>query len=162
MYDSQKAHYIVVTGILVKEGKFLITKRSTKEKAFPGMWTVPGGKLNLDDYSKREKDTSDHWYNIFEDLLRREVLEEVGLEIKNIGYLTSIAYIRSDNIPTLIVSFFAEPEEGEIILCSDLIDYAWVDLKTAKSYHLIEGIYEELEMLHDYLQKGEINKWRIK
>jgi len=27
-YDKNKAHYIVVTGIIIKDGKFLITKRS--------------------------------------------------------------------------------------------------------------------------------------
>ena len=84
MYDSQKAHYVVVTVIVVKDGKFLITKRSPKEKAFPNQWTVPGGKLLMNDYVKRTKDTSAHWYNIFEDLSKREVVEEVGLSIKNI------------------------------------------------------------------------------
>jgi 8-oxo-dGTP diphosphatase len=163
MYDPQKAHYIVVTGILIKEGKFLITKRAPTEKAFPNQWTVPGGKLELDDYTKRSKDTSQHWYNIFENLLRREVMEEVGLKIKNIRYLTSLAYIRSDNIPTIIVSLFADPEgDEEIKLCSDLTEYAWVNLEEAKNYELIEGIYEELEML-DRLLKGElVGSWEKK
>src|SRR3989344_3616603 len=73
MYDSQKAHYLVVTGILIKDNKFLITKRAPTEKAFPNQWTVPGGKLELDDYAKRPKDTSAHWYNVFEDLLKRKI-----------------------------------------------------------------------------------------
>ena len=83
MYDPKKAHYIVVTGIIIKDGKFLITKRSPTEKAFPNQWTVPGGKLELNDYTKRPKDTSAHWYNIFEDVLKREVTEETGLQIKS-------------------------------------------------------------------------------
>jgi len=49
MYDPQKAHYLVVTGILIKDNKFLITKRAPTEKAFPNQWTVPGGKLELDE-----------------------------------------------------------------------------------------------------------------
>lgn len=159
MYDPKKAHYIVVTGIIVKNGKFLITKRASTEKAFPNKWTVPGGKLELDDYAKRPKDTSDHWYNVFEDVLKREVKEEVGLIPKNIRYLTSIAYIRSDNIPTIIVSLFADCEEGEVKLCPELTDYAWVDIDEAKNYDLIEGIYEELEMLDKHLKGGEMGTW---
>ena len=31
--------------IIVKDGKYLIAKRADYEKAFPGLWTVPGGKL---------------------------------------------------------------------------------------------------------------------
>ncbi|HLC73814.1 MAG TPA: NUDIX domain-containing protein [Candidatus Nanoarchaeia archaeon] len=160
MFDNNKAHYIVVTGIIIKDGKYLITKRSGEEKAFPNLWTVPGGKLELKDYSTREKDTSAHWYNIFEDLLRREVLEETSLKVKNIRYLTSLAYIRPDGIPTIIVSLFADYHEGDVILCDALTEYAWVSLEESKNYELIEGIYEELEMLDKYLIGENLGEWK--
>jgi len=162
MYDSNKAHYIVVTGIIVKDGKFLITKRAMHEKAFPGQWTVPGGKLRLDDYKSRPKDTKSHWYNIAENLLRREVLEETRLKIKNIRYLTSLAYERLDNIPTLIISLYADYDSNEIKLCPDLTEHAWVTLEEAKNYELIEGIYEELEMLDKVLKGKEAGEWKKK
>ncbi|MBN2095575.1 MAG: NUDIX domain-containing protein [Candidatus Aenigmarchaeota archaeon] len=162
MYDPKKAHYISATAIVVRDGKFLIAKRSPSEKAFPGKWTVPGGKLETSDYLNRSRDTSEHWYNIFEKLVEREVLEEVGLKIKNLNYLTSMAYIRPDGIPTIIVSFFADYCTGEVRLCSDLTKHAWVTLEEAKDYDLIEGIYEELEML-DKILKGEgPGKWQKK
>ena len=160
MYDKNLLHYVVVTGILVKDGKFLITKRADWEKAFPGKWTVPGGKLEVLDYVLKEKDTSSHWYNIFEGLLKREVREEVGLEIKNIGYVTSMVYIRNDKIPTIIVSLWAEPVGEQINLCQALTEYQWVDLEEAKNYDLIEGIYEELEILDVQIKKGRIGEWK--
>jgi 8-oxo-dGTP diphosphatase len=161
MYDKNKLHYVVVTGILVDdEGKFLITKRADWEKAFPGKWTVPGGKLEVLDYALREKDTKSQWYNVLEDLLRREIKEEVNLEIKNIGYITSLVYIRPDGIPCLIISLFCEPESGEIALCSALTEYAWVNLEEAKNYDLIEGIYDELEILDRFLKSGEVMCWK--
>jgi len=162
MYDPKKAHYLVVTGIIIKDGKFLITKRAPTEKAFPSQWTVPGGKLELDDYAKRPKDTSAHWYNVFEDVLKREVTEEVGLTIKNIRCLTSLSYIRSDNIPTIIVSLFADYYKGEVKLCPALTEHSWVTFKEAKNYDLIEGIYEELEMLDRLLKGEEVGAWRKK
>ncbi len=162
LMDKNLLHYVVVTGILLnKEGKFLITKRAQWEKAFPGRWTVPGGKLEVLDYALRKKDTPHHWYNIFENLLRREIKEEVGVGIKNIGYVTSMVYIREDNIPCLIVSLYAEltDEEFSIIkLCPALTDFAWVSLEEAKNYDLIEGIYEELEILNKKLMNGEMNE----
>ena len=162
MVDRNLLHYIVVTGILVKDGKFLITKRADWEKAFPGRWTVPGGKLEVLDYVLREKDTDSHWYNIFEDLLRRETQEEVGLEIKNINYVTSLVYIRPDKIPCMIVSLYAEPknETDNIKLCNALTEFAWVNLEEAKNYDLIEGIYEELEILDKKLKTGEALEWK--
>lgn len=153
MVDRNLLHYVVVTGILVNNrGKYLITKRADWEKAFPGKWTVPGGKLEVLDYVLREKDTSEHWYNVFEDLLKRETKEEVGLEIKNIGYVTSMVYIRSDKIPCLIVSLYAKPIGDKVQLCSALTDFSWVNLSEAKNHDLIDGIYEELEILDKKLK----------
>jgi 8-oxo-dGTP pyrophosphatase MutT (NUDIX family) len=160
MYDSNKAHYISVTGVIIKDGKFLITKRAPTEKGFPNKWTVPGGKLEMKDYMNRPKDTSSHWYNVFESILRREVMEETSLKVKNIGYLTSIAFIREDKIPTIIVSLFADYDSGEVRLCPALTEYAWVNLVEAKKYDLIEGIYEELEMMNNLLKGNSLKEWQ--
>ena len=153
----EKAHYVVATCIIINsEGKYLITKRSDKEKAVPGLWTVPGGKLEKEDYLNKPKDTKDHWYNVAENLVVREVKEETNLDIKNIDYLTSLTFIRPDGIPTLIISLYADLdcEESNIQLDEDHTDYKWISLEEAKNYELIEGIYEELEML-DRKLKGE-------
>lgn len=153
--DKNLMHYVVVTGILVNsEGKYLITKRADFEKAFPNKWTVPGGKLEVLDYVLREKDTSSHWYNVLEELLKKECMEEVGLEIEDIGYVTSMVYTRSDKFPCLIISLYATPRTEEVKLCDALTEYAWVDLKEAKEYDLIEGLYEEIEILDKHLKKG--------
>ena len=158
-YDKNQVHYVTATVILVKDGKFLIAKRADWEKAFPGKWTVPGGKLEVLDYALREKDTSSHWYNVLENLSKKEVLEEVGLEIKNIEYITSLVYIRSDNIPSLIISLWAESVNENVRLCPALIEYKWVSLEEAKNYDLIEGIYEELEILDKKLKTGKMDEW---
>ena len=161
MYDKNQVHYVTATVILVnKEGKFLIAKRADWEKAFPGKWTVPGGKLEVLDYALKNKDTSAHWYNVLEELCKKEVMEEVGLEIKNIEYITSLVYIRSDGIPSLIISLWAEPVGEDIRLCNALTDYKWVSLEEVKNYDLIEGIYEELEMLNKKLKTGSMEEWK--
>ena len=160
MYDPKKAHYVLATAIIVKDGKYLIVKRSEKEKMFPNMWTVPGGKLHTDDYSKRPKDTKFYWYNVLEHGLRREVMEEVNLSIKKIKYLTSLASIYPNGIPNIVISMFAEYDSGEIKLSEELTEYAWVTLEEAKNYDLIEGIYEELEMLDRLLKGEEVFEWK--
>ena len=155
MVDKNQMHYIAVTAILVKDGKYLVAKRADWEKAFPSRWTVPGGKLEVLDYALREKDTPHHWYNVFENCAKRECEEEVGLSIKNIGYVTSMVYIRPDGIPCTIVSLYAEPDGEEVKLCSALTEFKWVDIEEAKEVDLIEGIYDELKILDDFLGKGE-------
>lgn len=159
-YNRNNTHYIAVTGILFKENKYLIVKRADFEKAFPNKWTVPGGKLEVLDYALRERDTKFHWYNVLENNLRKEVMEEVGIEIKNIGYITSMVYVRDDFIPCLVISFFAEPVDNNIILCKALTEYKWINLEEAKDYDLIEGIYEELKILDEFLKSGKVIEWK--
>ncbi len=81
--ENKYLHEVVMTAIVIKDGKYLITRRSAGKKRFPSMWTVPGGKLETDDYINLPKDTKDYWYNVLEQVLKREVREEVGLEITN-------------------------------------------------------------------------------
>ncbi len=143
---KDKAHYIAVTGIVCKEDKFLICKRSFKEKIFPGKWCVPGGKLQQSDFVNKEKNTESHWFDVLENTLQKEIKEETNLEISNIGYVSNLALIRPNGFSTIILSLFADFKEGDIKLCEDeLIDYAWVTLDEAKNYDLIENIYEQLE-----------------
>lgn len=160
MHDKDQTHYLCVTGILVKDGKYLIAKRAAWEKAFPEKWAVPGGKVRVLDYVLKKKDTTQHWYGVLEDVLRREIREEVSLDVINIGYVTSMVYLRSDEIPCLIVSLFADALEGEVKLCPALTEYAWVTLEEAKQYDLIEGIYDELVMLDSFLKTGKHMVWK--
>lgn len=158
--DEKKAHYVVATGIIIKEGKYLITKRSDKEKAFPGLWTVPGGKIETSDYMNRKHDTdAGQWYNVVEDSLRREINEETGLSVGKINYLASLTFIRPDGIPTLVISMYSDYRDGEVKLCEDMTDHAWVDIEEAKKYALIPGIFEELLMVDKCLKGQSIGEW---
>jgi len=160
MEVDDKHHYVVVTGIVIKDRKYLIVKRSDKEKAFPGKWTVPGGKLERNDYQSRDADTSaGQWYNILEDLLRREVKEETNLEIKNIKYLASLCFVRPDGHPVVVISFYAEYDSGEVILNEEGVEYVWVSLDEARNYDLIDGILEEINMVDKVLNGSEVGEW---
>lgn len=160
MLDKNKAHYVAATAIIIKDGKYLITKRSPHEKAFPNEWTVPGGKLETDDYIHLPKDGHDQWYNISEILLKREVLEEVGLKIKNIRYLCDLVFIRPDHIPVMTLSYYADWASGKVVLEKDSVDFAWVTSKEAKKYQMIQGIHDELIMLDKVLAGKKIKRWR--
>ena len=153
-------HEVAITAIIVKDGKFLITKRSPNKRRFPNMWTVPGGKLEASDYTSWPKDTHGYWYNVLEKTLRREVKEEVALEIDHIVYLTSLATVHGDGAPSLVISCTAQYASGEVVLQEEECnEFAWVTLEEAKGYELIDGIYDELAMA-DAQMKGEKYEWK--
>ncbi|MDP2665575.1 MAG: NUDIX domain-containing protein [bacterium] len=156
----QLLHEVAITAIVVKDGKYLITRRALTKKRFPGKWTVPGGRLETSDYVNLPKDTKDYWYNVLEQVLRREVKEEVGLTIKNIEYVTSLATIHADGSPSLVISCMADWERGEVTLQESETDqFAWVSLEEAKGYELLDGIYDELVMAEAH-RKGQKSEWK--
>ena len=124
------------------------------------MWTVPGGKLEIEDYINLPKDTEFYWYNVLEKVLKREAKEEVGINIKNIEYVTSLATVHKDGNPSLVISCMAEYDSGKVTLQKDEADkFAWVNLIEAKDYDLIDGIYDELVMTENKL-KGKRTEWK--
>lgn len=160
MSSNQYLHEVAITAIIVKDDKYLITRRSPRKKRFPGMWTVPGGKMETSDYLKLPKDTEHYWYNVLERTLRREVKEEVGIEIDNIEYVTSLATVHKDGSPSLVISCMADYISGDVALQEDELDeFAWVNLEEVKKYNLIDGIYDELVMTEGK-RKGKKTQWQ--
>jgi len=158
--ENQYLHEVAITAIIVKDNKYLIIKRSANKRRFPNMWTVPGGKMESSDYLKLPKDTQFYWYNVLERTLKREVQEEVGLEIKNIEYITSLATVHEDGSPSLVISCVADYVSGEVKLqIEEADDFAWVDLEEAKKYELLDGIYDELVMTEKH-RKGVKEEWQ--
>jgi 8-oxo-dGTP pyrophosphatase MutT (NUDIX family) len=147
-------HRVVGTVIIHRDGKYLITKRSDKLPVFPGLWTVPGGGLETDDYINLPPSFQDgQWYNALDVGLRRELIEEVNLEVGELSYLTNIAFIRPDGKPCLVLSFFAPYKSGDIKLSAEDSEYKWVTADEAGKYKLIPGIDEEIRQVDKILRK---------
>lgn len=160
--ENRELDRIVLTAIIQKHGKFLICRRDMNKKAFPGMWTVPGGGLEVDDYINTPKTNSDSWYFPVTNTLKREVKEEVDLEIDNIRYLLDITFIRADGVPVVILSYYCDYKSGEVKLNEESIDYKWVSFEKAKEYELVSGLLGELEMVDKILNGKDPNKVKYK
>lgn len=158
---EKELHRIAVTGIIWKkdaDGKhrYLITKRSPHKKAWPNKWTVPGGGMETTDYMQTEatyaNGESPQWYNAVEKTLRREILEEVGLDVEDVRYLLDLAFIRPDGLPAIVLSFYCKYKSGEVVLDEDATEYAWVTIAEVPNYELIQGIDHEIGLVEQALQ----------
>lgn len=65
---------ILVNGVVFRGNKVLISQRSFEEEHMPGRWTIPGGKVDNGD---------DDMFNVLQQTVKREVLEETGVEISD-------------------------------------------------------------------------------
>jgi 8-oxo-dGTP pyrophosphatase MutT (NUDIX family) len=157
---DKELHRVATTAIIYnKEGKFLITKRSPHKKHFPGKWTVPGGGLNVDDYINLPRTSvgDNQWYYSLTNALKREVKEEVGLDVGKPEYLLDLTFIKGDNTPTLVLSYYCEYLGGDVVLDEDATEFAWITVDEVKNYNLIEGIDHEIEMVDEILKKRKLS-----
>lgn len=150
---QDKLFYFVANVVVFREsdGKCLILKRDMREKVHPGKYAVPGGKLewqNLD-ITKPTRMNGDvlDFENAVEDLLKREVFEEAGIKIHDqLAYINSVAFVRPDEIPVVLVKFAAKYKSGDVVLEKGAFTaYAWVNADEVKNYECIQGIPQEVE-----------------
>lgn len=150
---ADKLFYFVANVVVYRDSdkKCLILKRDEREKVHPGKYAVPGGKLewkdlNIEKPTRMNGDVID-FENAIEDLLKREVLEEAGIEISDeLVYINSVAFVRPDETPVVLVKFAAKYKSGEVVPEKGAFtDYAWVDVTEIKNYKCIDGIQEEVE-----------------
>jgi ADP-ribose pyrophosphatase YjhB (NUDIX family) len=147
-----KLFYVVANVVVYREAdkRCLILKRSESEITHPGMWAVPGGKLEWKDLdlnkpTRMNGDVID-FENSIADLLHRELLEEAGIEMHHqIYFINDVAFIRPDEIPVVLIKFAAKYKSGDVVFEKGAFsDFAWVNEIEVKKYKCIDGIDSEI------------------
>lgn len=114
----------VVLGIVQKEQKILLVKRERGD--FVGLWAIPGGKV----------EECEH----LDEAVKREMLEEVGLEMKFeklLGISTEIMHDK--NSTSLIYICLLKMNENDIIKNPEF-EYKWFTKnEIIKSKNIIES-----------------------
>ena len=150
---QDKLFYVVANVVVYRkqDGRCLILKRHEREIAHPNKWAVPGGKLEWNDLdihnpTRVNGDILDY-QDAIEKLLVRETHEEAGIVIadNDFKYINSVAFIRPDGIPVVLVKFAAEYVSGDVVLEEGgFTDHAWVNADEVRSYECIDGIQDEV------------------
>lgn len=152
-----KLFYFVANVVVYREldGRCLILQRSNTEKVHPGKYCVPGGKLewdnlNLSRPTRINGDVLD-FENAVEDLLVRETKEEASIDIDaNLIYINSVAFVRPDGIPVVMVKYAAKYKSGEVkIEVGAFEGFAWVNELEVDNFDCILGIPEEVKTTID-------------
>ena len=149
---KNKLFYFVANAVIFRESdkRCLILKRDKREKVHPGKYGVPGGKLewadlDINNPTRMNGDVLDY-ENAVEDLLKREVLEEAGVEVYDeLLYINSVAFIRPDETPVVLVKFAVKYKDGEVKPeKGGFTDYVWVNEEEVGDFDCIKGVKEEV------------------
>lgn len=147
---QNKLFYLVASVIIYrkKDKRCLMLKRSLLEKAHPGLWSAPGGKLEWQDLLSRKPTRINYdipnWQGLVKKLAKREVLEECGLKISSLRYLGDIVFIRPDKIPVVCLKFASALYCGKVRIAPEFDDFAWINQKEIKKYKIIRGLDQEI------------------
>ena len=120
----------VVCGIIFKKDKILLTRRK-KGKSLEGFWEFPGGKVE-----KNENDS---------DALKRELKEELGLDVLQIDYFTENKHdYNSMSINLVAYKCIANEDPRKLV---DHDKYEWVSIREVVNFNLAEADKPILEDL---------------
>ncbi|MGB9883401.1 MAG: NUDIX hydrolase [Microgenomates group bacterium] len=122
---------LAVAAFIVKDNKLLIVKKSLNEKVDPGLWVVPGGKIE-----KAEA---------IVDGLKREVKEEVNLEIDSYQWIGEDVF-ESNGFYFHAQHFLCTTSDNikNIKLDKSLVDYYWLKKHEIKSFQFPENIKKRI------------------
>lgn len=92
-----------VEGAVCRDDKWLVITRSTKEEHAGGTLSLVGGKVDV------EGNTRD----ILERTVKRELYEEVGIEIKDdVTFVYSTSFVADDGCNVINIVFLCEVDGG--------------------------------------------------
>lgn len=135
---ENQLHIVLVNAVVEKDGKYLIAQRSFEESHMPGWWSLPGGKVDRTEGGVRD---------VLIQTLKREVLEEVGLEIEDRPVLIyNTTFIRSTGHHVIEFCFFCRWKSGEAQALDDSIGVAWVPPSQLDSYQISKEMKERIRL----------------
>lgn len=150
---QNKLFYFVANVVVYRQSdqRCLILQRSKNEKVHPNKYCVPGGKLEWSQLDPNNPTRINgnvlDYEDAIEKLLVRETKEEAGIQINtNLKYINSVAFIRPDGIPVVLVKFAAQYEKGKVKLeKNSFTNFAWVNENEVNDYQCIKGVPKEIK-----------------
>jgi 8-oxo-dGTP diphosphatase len=133
--------FLGVGALIFDNEKLLIVERASEP--FKGYWSLPGGIVECG-----EK---------LEQGIRREVLEETGLEVEALSVFEIFERIIPDGEGRIeyhyvLIDYLCRPIGGRLSAASDVSQVAWVTEQNLRDYRLTDGTLSVVERAFAKLQ----------
>ena len=124
-------YYLAVKGIIRREdGKILVLKRSNKDDHNPGVWETVGGGMDREETPQAA--------------LKREVLEETGLEVTLVGPFNVFTFKKDTGEFKVGITFLCEYLSGDVVLSDDHYEYRWINPKEFSEMESVPSLHAEI------------------
>ena len=138
---------IVGVGAIITHSDTVLLVRRGREPQ-KGIWSIPGGVLQLGE--------------TLEEGVRREVREEVGLDVRVLERVEVVERILPDATGKLeyhyiLIDYLCEPAGGILQAADDAAEAAWVDRRDLDEYAITSGTPEVIHRafeVRDRLARG--------
>lgn len=131
-------HYSIILAvgafIINDKNQLLIVEKSPYEKVDPGLWTIPGGKVEPKEH--------------IIDALKREVLEEVGIKIEDYQWIGENVFENNQYI-FHAQHFLCKTKQTNIKLEKSLLKYKWIDKKEIDKFEYHPNIKKRIKQIYD-------------
>jgi 8-oxo-dGTP pyrophosphatase MutT (NUDIX family) len=128
--------------VLNQEGQILLIRRSDKDTYNPGLWELPGGKLD------EGQDISN--------ALEREVFEETGLLVipkDRLAYFESVVLTsgKYKGLPYLTIIGISTSKSKKVRLSEEHSEYKWCSVDEAYELETADSTLKAIQTLEDKL-----------
>ena len=133
MHIGMKHPVPAVAAIIVRDDEILLVKRGSQPAI--GKWSIPGGSVEIGE--------------TLEEAVKREVMEETGLEIE-VGEIAGIheLIVRENGelqFHYVLIDYFAKAKPGDPVAATDAADCRWVRLSDIGEYDLTATLIDALK-----------------
>lgn len=119
--------------LIRKDGRYLLTLRVDDNAVYNGKWQIPGGALEFGETP--------------EEGLRREVREELGIEIDIVKLIPFLDISVRGNWQGIFITYLCslKEETAEIYLNEEASEYRWLTRDEMNDLPLLKGCIELIE-----------------
>ena len=119
---------VIVAGIIIRNKKALIIKRSSDEEIYPNYWELPSGKVRYGEDPNMA--------------VMREVEEETSIKVRPIKPLNinHFSFEEPENRHNIQINYLVEDEDSEskVKLSEAHEEFAWISIEEMDDYNLFE------------------------
>ena len=139
MYHPPGSFNVSVEAAIIKDSKILVTRRAFEREHAGGEWEILSGRVNQNE--------------TLEDAVKREVKEEIALEVEVIQPINTWHFYRGpEKVEHQGITFLCKYLSGEVVLEKDeQIDYKWATVEEAEKLITDTSILKSIEKAKQFL-----------